>query len=174
MIGSSPGLTSSSPRSRHRARRSAALLLGVAVGVVVAFLTNRIIYGAPPGGYGSLTSLVGFWGLVFGSLAIIGTVRGVLALRFSRSASGVGLAVAAGVLALVGALTASWIMMWRVTLLSLEGAWLYPLATGGLLLAALLTRKARPLLRGQSHAMPASASRDSDDDLGIGRDDMSA
>jgi hypothetical protein len=100
-----------------------------------------------------MASVLRFWGLVVGSLVALAAVKGLLALRLGPRASAVALAMAATMLGLLGLAVGSWIVGWGVSPFTLEGAWMYPLAFGAFILAALFARKARRVIRSEDRAL---------------------
>ncbi|MDP9405224.1 MAG: hypothetical protein M3O86_01260 [Actinomycetota bacterium] len=108
-----------------------ALWNAVLVGLVVGTAVNMVAYLGRP---------VGFWGTVWGVMVAIVTFGAVL--TFSRQGAAArarGRAVAAGGLALIGLGTFWWmIIIGMPRPWTLEGLWLWPLAVGTLVAAAIV------------------------------------
>ena len=84
----------------------------------------------------------GFWGLFYGSFVTVITFGIALMVQGRKTGRGsrIGRAIAVAGLVIFGALVAMWIAAWGLTPLSLEGAWIYPLAAVPLVAAVLLVR----------------------------------
>jgi hypothetical protein len=104
-------------------RPSTSLILAAAIalgaGLITMGVTNYVVY---------LGGFTGFWGLFFGSfVAVIAFGVGLALASTSSQRSFVGRVVAAIACFLLAALVAWWIAAWGVPVMSLEGAWLWPL-----------------------------------------------
>ena len=104
-------------------RLSTSFVLATAValgaGLTTMGVTNYVIY---------LGEFTGFWGLFFGSFVAVFSFGVSLALASTSSQrSFLGRALAAIACFLLAALVAWWVAAWGVPVMSLEGAWLWPL-----------------------------------------------
>lgn len=144
-----PELWEGSLGLRSLPRIAASGVLGLTAGTGVAFVTNRAIYGNPLGGSGSMAAFVQFWGLVVGGITA-GLVAGlVLHVRLRPRGRRKAWIIGALILGLLGAGTGYWILWRNVPALTLEGAWLYPVAIFLLLGAGFLMRKAQRLAKSE-------------------------
>jgi hypothetical protein len=141
-------------------RMIVSVVVGLTVGSGVSFLVNRAVYGSPVGGSGSMAAFVQVWGLMSGVMAA-GLVAGLLlTVRVGSVWKKRFLYLGALSLGCLGGGAGSWILGWRFSLFTLEGAWLYPLAVFSLLGAGVLLRRARDVSRretkeqGRSDATP--------------------
>lgn len=121
-----------------------ALIVGLSVGIGFDFLANAVIYEKPSLGFGSMQSILRPWGLLLGSVAGVLAAWSVLVLRLGSRITKFALWTAAIAFALLGAGTSLWILGWQFEPFTFEGAWIYPLAIGSLLVAALAAGKVRP------------------------------
>ncbi|HVM35188.1 MAG TPA: hypothetical protein VM784_07585 [Actinomycetota bacterium] len=127
----------------------ASVIISLPIGAGVAFAVNQIVYGTPAGGSGSMAALVQFWGLLVGSVVVASVAGLLLNLRVGPRSRRKLFLTAALTLALLGLAAGYWILWWGVPPLTLEGAWLYPLAAFLLLAAGFLMWKGRPVGRGK-------------------------
>lgn len=130
-------------------RVAVASVTAFAVWLTVAVLSNAALY--PPFDVEWPPNLTGFWGHFYGSFAGVvsfGIALWLSSLRFSRIWM-VGRLIAAATLGVFGLAVASWILMWGVPPLTLEGVWLFPLAVIPLVMAAALIRSLRRPSRGR-------------------------
>lgn len=107
----------------------AAYVVGLLVAVAVAFGVNALAYGSPAGGYGSMQSLRGSWGVISGLAAGAACAVAVLAIRLSdpsRRSVWLGVSFISLVAALVLTYWVAGFVGWP-SISSLEGAWTYPL-----------------------------------------------
>jgi hypothetical protein len=113
--------------------RSAGLVVGLVTGIVTTALFNQLGHA---GDWSSPAKYLEARGFLYGTLASVlgyGLTRLVLLLSRVRAAA-FGMAT---LLCLVGLFTLWWNIMWGTPLLSLEGAWLWPLALVPLVLSFL-------------------------------------
>lgn len=109
--------------------------LGVAIGV------NRLVYGAPTYGYGSMEILLRFWGLAVGSVVAVIVARVVLGIRLEPKGSRRLQIASAAVLAVLSLVTFLFgAGLGFPTPLSPEGVWFYPAVATPLVAAYLLFR----------------------------------
>jgi uncharacterized BrkB/YihY/UPF0761 family membrane protein len=103
---------------------------GVVVGVAVDFGVNALVVGSPPRGFGSMQSLTGPWGVVFGFTLGLLSAFVTFYLRLpDRARRNVWAAVAALCIA-VGLVVSTSAFSYGVPgLTTLEGAWIYPTLT---------------------------------------------
>ena len=121
-------------------RVALAASIGLVVGAAVDAISNAAL--SPPWDLKWPPNLTGFWGVVYGSFAAavaFGIALWVFNRSFSRPAS-IGRWIAALTLGLFGLVVVLWIAMWGVPPLSLEGAWMYPLAAVSLIAAVAVAR----------------------------------
>ncbi len=120
-------------------RLGRAAVIAAIVGLTVDAVANGLLYAPfdirwPP-------NITGFWGVVYGSFAAVITFGLTLwRLGRGRKHARAGRVIAVVALGLFGLAAAWWIVMWRVPLASLEGAWMYPLAVVPLIAAIALVR----------------------------------
>lgn len=88
----------------------------------------------------------GFWGSLYGSFTALTSFGLALWLlpRARPSSRRWGRYIAAGTLILFGLMVVAWIVAWGFTPFTLEGMWIYPLATVPLVGAWLILRRKRP------------------------------
>jgi hypothetical protein len=112
------------------ARAGVSIVLGLLMGLLVASLIGipRLIGAASVEAF--LANAFTFWGVLFGTFAaLIGTglVFALLARREPRRSKW-GRRIAGLTLGLLALTTILWILMWRFSLWTLEGLWIYSLA----------------------------------------------
>jgi hypothetical protein len=113
---------------RAALRGTGSLLLGTATAMVLMYMIEVTAF--PWNTYDvTWDHLIDFWGLFFGGFLGV-SVFGLVHASASRRHSGgiIGLVMVGLSLGTLGLLTLSWAVMWRLPLLTLEGAWIYPLA----------------------------------------------
>lgn len=109
-------------------RAKPAFAVALTVAVVIDALCNAALY--PPFDLGWPPNLTGFWGVFYGSFGGIATL-GLLLLVTNRPrarARNLGRWMAASTFGLFGSAVLWWATWWGVSPLTLEGAWMYPLA----------------------------------------------
>lgn len=117
-----------------------AVTVGIVVGITTMVLVNQSGHG---GDLLSLSEYLQFWGVVFGLIAgfvAFGVTNLLVSSRRSRAGAWLLLGL---VTATVGLLALSWNVARGVPLMSLEGAWLWPLAIGPLILSIVSIRRWR-------------------------------
>lgn len=121
-----------------------AAVVALASGVGAAIGVNRVVYGAPTYGYGSMEILLQFWGLAVGSVVAIVVGRVVLGIRLQPKVSRWVQIATALILVLVSLMTfTSGASLGLPTPLSPEGLWFYPAVTAPLVTAYFLFRSSR-------------------------------
>lgn len=130
-----------------QARRAVVSLVvgGIVALVVAGFVGIPQLVG--PANIGSfIANSFTFWGLLFGAFAGVATAGVTFAIlnRADRKTSRWGRLAAGITLALLAAGTWWWIVMWRASLFTLEGLWMYPLALAATLSSFILVRRRRP------------------------------
>ena len=100
----------------------------------------------------SISEYLAFWGVSFGLIAGVVAFGVTNLLVSSRRGRGRAWLLLGIITAIVGLLTLSWNMAWGVSLMSLEGAWLWPLAIVPLILSIVSVRRWRRIRRLESTA----------------------
>ena len=117
--------------------RSAGIIVGLVAGIATTVLVNQSGHGGDllsPSEYLAARGVI--LGLTTGFVAL-----GVTNLLVRSRRSRVGAWLLLGIItAIVGLLTLLWNVAWEVPLMSLEGAWLWPLAIVPLILSVLSFR----------------------------------
>lgn len=148
-------MTTNEIRRRHlHGRRSLGILVPSVIallsGLVAMVVTNTLIYSPGQTTYSWVDSVDGAWGRLYGSVTVV-LVFGLVVAFTARTRKGVtiGLRTAASVTGLFGAATIWWIIVWRLSPFTLEGAWIYPLAIVSISLSLFLGREPRRLRSGR-------------------------
>lgn len=125
-------------------RSAVALAVGTLVGILTMVAVNQSGHG---GDLLSLSEYLEFWGVVFGLMSGsvgFGVTNLLFSSRRSRASAWLLLGIVTGV---VGLLVLWWNLTWGVPLMTLEGAWLWPLAIVPLVLSLVSVRRWRRLRR---------------------------
>lgn len=119
-------------------------MIAITAGIVIAITTAVFVNQSGHGGdLLSLSQYFQFWGVIFGLMAgFVAFSAANLLASSPRSRAGAWLHL--GIVSLiVGLLALSWNVAWGVPLISLEGAWLWPLAIVPLIVSIVSIRRWR-------------------------------